>query len=167
VSSSLASPPVSQETQRSTSVGVLPSSQVASSSRAGSTSQRPERSPNTLSTLPNSPTVSPSNNQQSSASPSASPSSGDNNSPQTTPEAESSVTQQVIYKTTLPGGAVTTITSITVVPAEGEATATGRSTPTKTRAGNAGLQTGAATRERSGINAAFIGALGMAAAAAL
>jgi hypothetical protein len=161
VSSSPASSSVPQETQSSTFVEGLPSSQVVSSSRAGTTSQISQSSPGTLSTRPNNPTVSPSNNQT----PSASPTTDNNNSPQTMTDAEPSVTQQVIYRTTLPNGSATTITSITVVPAEGEAT--GRPTATKTKAGNAGLQTGAATRERSGINAALVGALGMAAVAAL
>jgi hypothetical protein len=134
---------------------------VVSSSRAETTSQRPQTSSNTLSTHPNNPTVSPSNNQQ------PAPSTEANNPTQTSVVVASSVTQQVIYKTTLPNGAATTVTSVTVIPAQGFGFDTTGGSATKTSPGNAGLQTGAATRERSGINVALLGALGMAAAVAL
>jgi hypothetical protein len=159
VVSSPASSLTSQQTRESTSAEDPSSSQVGSSTRAVSTSQRPQASSNTVSSRPNSPTDSSSNN------PSPTPTGGNSNPTETPNEDVPSVTQQVVYKTTLPNGAVTTVTAITVVPAAGDVT---RGNPaTRTSAGNAGLQTGAATRERSGINVALLGALGMAAAAAL
>ncbi|EHK98642.1 hypothetical protein M7I_5526 [Glarea lozoyensis 74030] len=161
VVSSPASSLMSQQTRESTSAEGPSSSQAGSSTRAGSTSQRPQASSDTVSSRPNSPTDSSSNNQ----SPTPTPTGGNSNPTETPNEAEPSVTQQVVYKTTLPNGAVTTVTSITVVPAAGEVT--GANGATRTSVGNAGLQTGAATRERSGINVALLGALGIAAAAAL
>jgi hypothetical protein len=70
------------------------------------------------------------------------------------------VTQQVLYTTTLPNGGVSTVTSITVVPADQAQTVDG-SGGTSTNTGTASLQTNSAKRGRIiGING-VLGALGL------
>lgn len=73
-----------------------------------------------------------------------------------------SVTQQTVFTTTLPNGAVSTVTSVTVVPA-GQAEKTGSATKTN---GNASLQTNAANSKGLGLGG-VIGMLGMVAVGAL
>lgn len=76
----------------------------------------------------------------------------------------SSITQKVVYKTTLANGAVSTVTSVTVVPGAAGDSNGGSSTSTNTA--NASLQTGAASQKSLAMNV-VIGALGLGAVAVL
>ena len=125
----------------------------------------------------------------SSASPSPSPSSssasqGHTSSPSSTPSARQtssntatgkssssgkadtsatpsrSVTQQILYTTTLPNGGVSTVTSVTVVPAD-QAQTVGESGGTSTNTGTASLQTNSATPGRILGISGVLGALGL------
>ncbi|KAH8670297.1 hypothetical protein BGZ60DRAFT_32717 [Tricladium varicosporioides] len=77
--------------------------------------------------------------------------------------SDSSITQQIVYKTTLANGAQSTVTSVTIVPAN-QAAQTGGSS--KTSGGSASLQTNAANSRDIGVNA-ILGVVGMAAVAIL
>jgi hypothetical protein len=74
-----------------------------------------------------------------------------------TPAASRSITQQILYTSTLPGGGVTTITSLTVVPADQAQTAGGSSTNT----GKASLQTNSANSAKAFAINGMLGALGL------
>jgi hypothetical protein len=71
-----------------------------------------------------------------------------------------SVTQQILFTSTSPNGAVTTVTSITVVPADIAQTVGGNG-GTSTKTGTASLQTNFATTGKDlGFNG-VLGALGL------
>jgi hypothetical protein len=74
-----------------------------------------------------------------------------------TPAASRSITQQILYTSTLPGGGVTTITSLTVVPADQAQTAGG----TATNTGKASLQTNSAKSAKGFAINGMLGALGL------
>ncbi len=76
-----------------------------------------------------------------------------------TPAAShASVTQQILYTSTLPGGGVTTVTSLTVVPADQAQTANGGSS---TNTAKASVQTNSAKTDKAvGLNGVLV-ALGL------
>ncbi len=76
---------------------------------------------------------------------------------QTTAAASRSVTQQILYTSTFPNGGVTTVTSLTVVPAEQAQTAGGTSTNTA----NASLQTNSAKSVKAFSINGVLAALGL------
>ncbi|CAG8982107.1 hypothetical protein HYALB_00003199 [Hymenoscyphus albidus] len=85
-------------------------------------------------------------------------------SPTTTTEPQSSITQQVVFETTLANGSQSFVTSVTVVPAQQPAQ-TGAAS--KTESGSASLQTNAAQKNGYEMRAALLGAVGMAVAAVI
>jgi len=107
---------------------------------------------------------SPSNTESSPSSTESSPSSTDS-SPSSTEDSQSSVTQSVVFRTTLANGAVSTVTSVTVVPAAQQGEQSGP-TGTKTNTANASLQTNGGNQNSLGMQV-VVGALGLVAAVAL
>ncbi|CAG8961836.1 hypothetical protein HYFRA_00014012 [Hymenoscyphus fraxineus] len=145
----------------------VPSQPGSTTQATGTSSERPSQS-----SITNVGTTSTSQATSSALTPSSLPTTSNSReppstsapSPTTATVPQSSITQQVVFKTTLANGSQSFVTSVTVVPAQ-QPEQTGAAS--KTESGSASLQTNAAQKNGYEMRAALLGAVGMAVAAVI